>query len=61
LRALDPSREVVFSCSNPNSYDHPDEQRYKDILPNAVYRRIAHARVAGKRGVEVIFQRSLAG
>jgi len=49
------SFEVVFSCSDPNSYDHPDEERYKAILPHAVYRSTSAARIAGKQHLEIIF------
>lgn len=49
------SFEVVFSCSDPNSYDHPDEERYKAILPYAIYRSTSEARVAGKQHLEIIF------
>lgn len=47
--------DVIFSCSDPNSYDHPDEDRYYDLLPNAVVQKTADARVRGKEYVDLLF------
>lgn len=47
--------DVIFSCSNPNSYDHPDKARYKTLLPDAAYQETADARAAGKQHIDVLF------
>ena len=36
--------DVIFSCSQPNSYGHPDESRYKALLPTANFRKTADTR-----------------
>jgi hypothetical protein len=50
-----PSFEVIFSCSDPNSYDHPCEAMYKDLLPGATFRKTAKARLSKKEFIDILF------
>lgn len=47
--------EVVFSCSRPNSYDHPDEARYRRLLPDATFLGTAQLRSGSKTSIEIRF------
>lgn len=45
----------IFSCSDPNSYDHPDEATYKALLPRAKFWRTAVERSKGRQHVDLLF------
>ena len=48
--------EVVFSCSRPNSYKHPDEGRYEALLPKTTsFLRTADARANKAIAIELLF------
>ena len=47
--------DVVFSCSETNSYGHPDEDRYRDLLPYATFRRTATARGTNAPWIDLRF------
>jgi hypothetical protein len=47
--------DVVFSCSDPSSYHHPDEDRYKALLPDATLHWTSKARAANHRQVDLAF------
>ncbi len=48
--------EVVFSCSQPNTYNHPDEGRYKALLPTkTAFLRTADARANKDIAIDLRF------
>jgi hypothetical protein len=47
--------DVIFSCSKPNSYGHPDRDRYVRLLPKAVFRETANARHKSKQHIDMLF------
>ncbi|MDN8643020.1 hypothetical protein Q0S19_00855 [Stenotrophomonas indicatrix] len=48
--------EVVFSCSQPNSYNHPDEERYRALLPKTTaFLRTADARANKDIAIDLRF------
>lgn len=47
--------DVVFSCSQPNSYHHPDDTRYEALLPTATFHRTAIARASQKTALDLLF------
>lgn len=47
--------DVIFSCSDPNSYDHPDEDTYKALLPRAYFWRTAAERAQGQQYIDLLF------
>jgi len=48
--------EVVFSCSHPNSYNHPDEGRYQSLLPSTTsFLRTADTRANNKSAIVLRF------
>ncbi|MBW3169409.1 ComEC/Rec2 family competence protein [Qipengyuania flava] len=54
LKHLDPDH-VVFSCSDPNAYGHPDRAKWSAALPNAEFRDTAEARRDGRRSLDLLF------
>lgn len=49
------SLDVVFSCSDPSSYRHPDAGRYRDLLAGATFHRTAERREQGLTQVDLLF------
>lgn len=47
--------DVVFSCSQPNSYHHPDRARYERLLPAANIRGTADARAGHHFALDMLF------
>lgn len=47
--------QIIFSCARPNAYDHPDEQRYRSLLPAAHFKHTAVARKASRRFLDLEF------
>lgn len=48
--------EVVFSCSRPNSYGHPNEARYEALLPmTTTFLRTADARANKDPAIDMFF------
>ncbi len=47
--------EVVFSCSDDNSFGHPHQDRYEDLLPDAIFHRTGEIRTAGMQYVDILF------
>ena len=45
---------VIFSCSDPKSYDHPNRDSYKDLVP-ASFEETAQARAQGKTHLDMLF------
>lgn len=54
LKDLDP-HEVVFSCSDPNAYGHPNRAKWSAALPNAEFRDTAEVRRGGRRSLDLLF------
>lgn len=47
--------QVIFSCSRPNSYGHPDEGRYRALLPAATFLETADARAHQNPAIDILF------
>ena len=47
--------EIVFSCSRPNSYHHPDEARYRRLLPDATFLETSQLRTDSITSIEIRF------
>lgn len=47
--------DVIFSCSDSNSYGHPDRGKYLRLLPNAVFRETSQARARGEEHLDLLF------
>jgi len=47
--------DVVFSCSQPSSYHHPDEDQYRALLPDANFQRTATARAQSMVQIDLLF------
>jgi hypothetical protein len=53
--------DVVFSCSDPCSYHHPDDKRYKAFLPKSTrFHSTGKARVAKRRHIDIRFPSHIA-
>lgn len=50
-----PTLDVVFSCSRPNSYSHPDDRRYKALLPGANFQMTADLRTNSATFKDIMF------
>ncbi len=47
--------QIIFSCARPNAYEHPNEYRYRELLPAAHYKHTAVARNAGRTFLDLTF------
>lgn len=47
--------EVIFSCSDPSSYHHPDAERYRGLLPDARFHWTSRERIRGRPYVDLEF------
>lgn len=50
-----PILDVLFSCSRPNSYGHPDDGRYKALLPGANFHMTADLRTNAAVFKDILF------
>lgn len=47
--------DVVFSCSQPCSYNHPDEPRYRALLSQTQFHRTGVARANSLEKIDILF------
>ncbi|MBS1086679.1 ComEC/Rec2 family competence protein [Gluconobacter sphaericus] len=48
--------DVIFSCSYPNAYGHPDENRYRTLLPGATFHKTPDLRESPKAAfMDILF------
>ena len=47
--------QIIFSCANPNAYDHPQKHRYAHIISGDRYEATSEARLAGRQYTDIEF------